>query len=378
MRVAVQTGLDVRVEAGRTIVTPRGDWTATNVPAFDAQMRAIEKDATPGRVAIDLSQLGRIDTSGAYVISRVLSMDGAPQAPDALIGDHHVARQLIELVYGKVTPTAPEPPPGPGVLVTLDRAGRALHSAWIALLTTLGFLGETMAAGVRGLGRPDRIRWAPVFHVMEQAGLNALPIVATLSFFVGAVVAYIGANILSQFGADVFAVELVVIAVLREFSVVITAILLAGRSDSAFTAQIGSMRMQQEIDAMRVIGLDPIEALVLPRVLACVVMTPLLVFGSMMMGIFGGMVVLWSSLDISPGYFIVRMRDLPIQHFWVGMVKAPVFALVIAVIGCRHGLEVGGDVESLGNRVTASVVQSIFAVIVIDAIFAMIYMELNI
>jgi phospholipid/cholesterol/gamma-HCH transport system permease protein len=215
--------------------------------------------------------------------------------------------------------------------------------------------------------------------VMEEAGVNALPIVVVLTFFIGAVVAFMGANLLETFGASVFTVELVGIAVLREFGVLITAIMLAGRSDSAFTAAIGSMKMQQEIDAMRVLGLDPYEALVVPRVIACVFMAPLLTFGAMMAGIFGGMMVSWATLDISPGFFITRMHEtIDWSHFWVGMSKAPVFGLVIAIIGCKQGMQVGGDVESLGRRVTASVVQSIFMVIVIDAIFAMMYLELDI
>jgi phospholipid/cholesterol/gamma-HCH transport system permease protein len=166
---------------------------------------------------------------------------------------------------------------------------------------------------------------------------------------------------------------------LREFGVLITAILLAGRSDSAFTAAIGSMKMQQEIDAMKVMGLDPYEVLVLPRVLACVLMAPLLTLSAMVSGVVGGMMVSWWTLDISPNFFLTRMHDtIDLTHFLVGMSKAPVFGLVIAIVGCRHGLQVGGDVESLGARVTTSVVQAIFAVIVIDALFAMMYLELDI
>ena len=188
-----------------------------------------------------------------------------------------------------------------------------------------------------------------------------------------------GANLLGQLGFSVFTVELVGIAVLREFGVLITAIMLAGRSDSAFTASIGAMKMQQEVDAMRVLGLDPFEALVLPRVVACVLMAPLLTFGAMISGIFGGMLVAWTAQDISPALFFTRFHaELDWSHFWVGMSKAPVFGMVVAIVGCRQGMEVKGDVESLGRRVTASVVQSIFAVIVLEALFAMMYLELGI
>ncbi len=372
-------GLSVRTDDGRTHLAPTGDWTARTVSAVDEQLRALEDQVDAEAVIIDLGGLGRIDTAGAHVLGRILTPCGAPNGDFHFVGQHPAARQLMVMAREVAVPCPPPPPAGPGIIQLLDRAGRGLVSAAEEVVSSFAFFGEAIAAAGRGLARPDKIRWAPAFHVMETAGLNALPIVATLSFFIGATVAYLGAQLLQQFGASVFAVELVSFAVLREFAVVITAVLLAGRSDSAFTAQIGAMRMQQEIDAMKVLGLDPFDALVLPRIIAMMVMTPLLTFGAMMMGIFGGMMVLWAVMDVTPGFFISRMYEtIPIQHFWVGMSKAPVFALVIAIVGCRHGLEVGNDVESLGARVTASVVQSIFAVIVIDAAFAMLYLELNI
>jgi phospholipid/cholesterol/gamma-HCH transport system permease protein len=176
----------------------------------------------------------------------------------------------------------------------------------------------------------------------------------------------------------VFTVELVAFSVLREFAVVITAVLLAGRTDSAFTAEIGAMKMRQEIDAMQVIGIDPMEALVAPRVIAMVVMTPILTFAAMMAGIAGGVLVAWGELGVSPQMFFSRISEtVPEQHFWVGMSKAPVFALVLAVIGCKQGLSVGGDVASLGSRVTTSVVQSIFMIILLDAVFALWFLEMD-
>jgi phospholipid/cholesterol/gamma-HCH transport system permease protein len=372
-------GLTVRTEDGRTHLSPTGDWTARTVGAVDARLRELEDSVDAEGVVVDLGELGRIDTAGAFVLGRILSLCAAPNGDLHFTGSHPSARQLMVMARELAVPCPPPPPAGPGIIEMLDRAGRGLMSAAEEVVSSFAFFGEALAAAGRGIKRPDKIRWAPAFHVMEAAGLNALPIVATLSFFIGATVAYLGAQLLQQFGASVFAVELVAIAVLREFAVVITAVLLAGRSDSAFTAQIGAMRMQQEIDAMKVLGLDPFDALVLPRIIAMILMTPLLTFGAMMMGMFGGMMVLWATLDITPGFFIARMYDtIPIQHFWVGMSKSPVFALVIAIVGCRHGLEVGHDVESLGARVTASVVQSIFAVIVLDAVFAMIYLELDI
>ena len=251
------------------------------------------------------------------------------------------------------------------------------------MVDTMAFLGHLLAVLVRTpvylFTDPKRIRWAAIFSLAERAGLDAIPIVAVTSFFIGAVVGLLGANMLRQFGAEVFAVELIGVAVLREFNIIITAVLLAGRSASSFAAELGSMKMNQEIDAMQVMGVDPFEALVLPRFLALLLTIPLLTFVATLAGLFGGMVVVWSVLGLGPGFFVQRLVDnVGATHFWIGMSKAPVMAAVIAGIGCRQGLEVAGDVESLGRRVTASVVHAIFSIIMLDAAFALVYMHLNI
>ena len=202
---------------------------------------------------------------------------------------------------------------------------------------------------------------------------------AVTNFFIGAVIAFLGANLLTQFGAGVFTVQLVAVATLRELAVLITAILLAGRSASSFAAEIGSMRMNQEVDAMQVMGVNPFQALVIPRLAAMLVMLPLLTFIGMVAGMFGGMLVTWSELGYGPAFFLQRVSEDPKmgQELMVGMIKAPVFAVVVAAIGCRQGMAVAGDVDSLGRRVTAAVVQAIFAIIFLDAVFAMMFLELN-
>jgi phospholipid/cholesterol/gamma-HCH transport system permease protein len=256
--------------------------------------------------------------------------------------------------------------------------GRGVVSIADEIVDTVAFFGETLVAIGRQILDPRRIRVVSVVHVMETAGLNALPIVMLLSFFIGMVVAYLGARILQDFGATVFVVELVSISVMREFGVVITAIILAGRTASSFTAEIGAMKMRQEIDAMRVIGIKPMEALVVPRVIAMMLMTPILTFAATMAGIFGGMIVSWASLGVSPNMFIARVAEVvPADNFWVGFSKAPAFAMVLAVIACKQGLSVGGDVGSLGSRVTTSVVQAIFMVVLMDAIFAIWFLEMG-
>jgi len=249
----------------------------------------------------------------------------------------------------------------------------------VDVFDTLVFNGHLLVAVWRAIRAPAKIRWASVFSLSERAGLDAMPIVAVTTFFIGAVVGLLGANMLSKFGAQVFAVELVGFSILREFNILITALLLAGRSASSFAAEIGSMKMNQEIDAMQVLGVDPFDSLVFPRFLAMFLTIPLLTFIATLAGLAGGLVVTWTVLGVLPVTFFQRLVDnVGATHFWVGMSKAPVMAVVIAGIGCRQGLEVGGDVESLGRRVTAAVVQAIFAAILIDAVFALIYMELNI
>ncbi|MEO1039738.1 MAG: MlaE family lipid ABC transporter permease subunit [Pseudomonadota bacterium] len=374
-----RAALVVRSENAKTILEPTGDWVVETIGQFDRAIARVESEVAPGDIVIDLSGLGRIDTAGAYLLGRAVRRCGDPDGDFHFIGENPAARRLMQEVRERTTLCPAEPDDRAGFIATMERIGEGAIKAGQEAFDTIAFFGRTIVTLARTIADPRRLRLTPTIYLMETAGVNALPIIAVLSFFIGAVVAYMGANLLATFGASIFTVELVGFSVLREFGVLITAIMLAGRSDSAFTAAIGSMKMQQEIDAMQVIGLDPYEALVLPRVIACVIMAPLLTFAAMLSGVFGGMLVAWSTLDIAPGFFVARLQQtVDWSHFWVGMSKAPVFGLVIAIIGCRQGMEVGGDVESLGSRTTASVVQSIFAVIVIDAMFAMMYLELDI
>lgn len=369
----------VREDGGKTIVEAHGDWTIDTIGRTDAALRRVEETCEPGNIIIDLEALGRIDTSGAYLLGRVTRRCGEPDGEFHFIGNHPTAQRLIAEVRRRTSACPHMTEDTYGFMGAMARVGAGLEAAWLEAVDTFAFLGRTLTTGMRTFVQPWRFRLTPTVWAMEEVGVNALPIISVLSFFIGAVVAYMGASLLQTVGFSVFTVDLIGVTVLREFGVLIMAIMLAGRSDSAFTASIGAMKMQQEIDAMRVLGLDPFEALVIPRVIACVLMAPLLTFGAMISGVFGGMLVAWTSQDISPALFIARFNEvIPLQHFWVGMSKAPVFGLTVAIIGCRQGMQVSGDVESLGRRVTASVVQSIFAVIVLEAAFAMMYLELGI
>ena len=349
-----------------------GDWTATRL--HDAGLRLAEAVSGNDALSLDLRDIGRCDTAGAYTI--IQAADNRKLAGKLLA--RRETRRLMHLVE---TATQAEPVPEVrrrGFHELMDRLGRGMFGVRDDFYETMIFNGHLLTAVGRCLVKPHRIRWAAVVSACEHTGLDALPIVAITSLFIGAVVGLLGANMLRDFGAQVFAVELIGIGVMREFNVLITAVLLAGRSSSAFAAEIGAMKMNQEIDAMVVMGVDPFEALVMPRFIALLLMMPLLVFVATLAGLAGGMLVTWAALDLTPTFFLQRIVDnVGPTQFWIGLSKAPVMAMVIAAIGCRQGMEVGGDVESLGRRVTSAVVHAIFSIILIDAVFALIYMELN-
>ncbi len=351
-----------------------GDWTSRGLRDADKRLRAAMSRRADARM--DLSAIGRCDTIGAMAI-----LSAAPDGikPGETLTGRPDTLRLIELIARVPKETVPPPPPPLTFMLLMDRLGRGLVGVGLDAYHTMAFNGRVLTAAARLVVDPRRMRWAPFVSLAERAGLDALPIVSVTSFFIGAVIGFLGAHMLAQFGAQVFTVELIGVGVLREFGIVITAVLLAGRSASSFAAEVGSMKMNQEIDAMRVMGVDPYEALVLPRFMALLFTIPLLTFVADISGLFGGMLVTWGVLGLSPDFFMARMLDnVGIGHFWVGMSKAPVMALVIAGIGCRQGMDVGGDVESLGRRVTAAVVHAIFSIIFIDAVFALIYMELDV
>ena len=359
-------------EHGDTAVLT-GDWTTVTLGDAGPRLaQALQSARTP---SLDLTRIGRCDTHGAYTIVR--SADGLTEGGE--LKARPETKRLLTLVAEASQTEKPPVRYRSASQELVERIGKGLVDLGWDTVGTIAFTGRVLVTAGRAIAHPSRIRWASIVSLCERAGLDAVPIVATTSFFIGAVVGLIGANMLSQFGAQVFAVELIGIAVLREFGILIAAILLAGRSASSFAAEVGSMKMNEEIDAMQVLGVDPFDGLVLPRFVALVLMIPLLTFVSNVAGMAGGLLVTWTVLDLTPAFFLQRIVDnVGATHFWVGMSKAPVMAAVIAGIGCRQGMEVAGDVESLGRRVTAAVVHAIFAIILIDAAFALMYMELNI
>jgi phospholipid/cholesterol/gamma-HCH transport system permease protein len=318
---------------------------------------------------VDLSQVSRLDTIGAWVVHRFAAKNGA--AVEGLGPDD---RHLFEQVERADQPVAVRPQRVSPLTRVVGEMGQATTTAFHTLYGLLGFLGATAIAFASVIRHPKRFRFNAVVHRFEVVGVSALPIIGLMSFLIGIVIAQQGAVQLRQFGAEVFTINLVGRITLRELGVLMTAIMVAGRSGSAFAAQLGTMKLTEEIDAMRTIGVSPMEALVVPRALATIVLMPLLGFYASVVAIFGGALLSYATLDIPFVTFIQRIREVvPITDLYVGLIKAPVFGAIIAIAGCFQGMQVESDAEQVGSRTTAAVVQAIFLVIVLDAFFAVFF-----
>ena len=356
-----------------------GDWTLAHYAALERAVDGL-KSRLHQTTPIDLSALGALDTAGAALLAGLLGPErlGALATQDPTLP---AAQRALLQTVGKAMASYVKPKTRRRhntVTELLARIGAAMDNVWHQQVQLLGFIGLTLQTFVQTVWRPRRWRVTSLVAHIEQTGLDAVPIVMLLTFMVGAVVAFLGSTVLADFGATIYTVDLVAFSFLREFAVLLTAILMAGRTASAFTAQIGSMKANEEIDAIRALGLDPMELLVLPRVLAMLASLPMLTFLAMIAGLIGGGLVCAAVLDIPPVMFINLVKsDIGVRHFLVGIAKAPVFAFLIAVIGCLEGFKVSGSAESVGEHTTSSVVQSIFVVILIDALAALFYMEMG-
>ena len=322
---------------------------------------------------IDLSGIERLDTVGAWIVHK-LSMDNGAE----IIGLDDDRAMLISQVEKADQPVRMRPETQAPFLRVLDEIGDATVIAGQTMLGLLSFFGAILIATWNVIRNPRRFRVNAVVQRFELVGVKALAIVGLMSFLIGIVIAQQGAVQLEQFGAQSLTVNLIGRITTRELGVLMTAIMVAGRSGSAFAAQLGTMKLTEEIDAMRTIGVSPIEALVLPRLLATTVMMPLLGFFSMIVSMIGGGIFCWLSLDLPPLTYIQRLQEvIPMTDLWVGLTKAPVFGAIIAISGCFQGLQVEGNAEEVGLRTTAAVVQAIFLVIVLDAFFAVFFTSIG-
>ncbi|TPG43594.1 ABC transporter permease [Sphingomonas koreensis] len=319
--------------------------------------------------ALDLGEIERIDTVGAWVLHRF-----AKEHDARIEGLSEDSKNLLAQVGDADQQVAMRPDYGSAFERVLGEIGDAVTESGRTLYGLLGFLGATVIAFGTVIRHPSRFRFNATVHRFEVVGVSSLWIIGLMSFLIGIVIAQQGAVQLRQFGAEAFTINLVGRITLRELGVLMTAIMVAGRSGSAFAAQLGTMKLTEEIDAMRTIGVSPMEALVVPRTLAAVVLMPLLGFYASIIAIFGGCLLCWVSLGIPPVTFIQRIREVvPITDLYVGLVKAPVFGAIIGIAGCFQGMLVEGDAEQVGTRTTAAVVQAIFLVIVLDAFFAVFF-----
>jgi phospholipid/cholesterol/gamma-HCH transport system permease protein len=327
-------------------------------------------DAIDGTIsAVDLSAIDHIDTIGAWVVHRFAQMHQA-----RLLGADEDARRLLDVVARNDKPAAAHLPPLHPALRIVNQIGEATRMTGQTMVGLIGFLGATVVTAAHLIRHPRRFRVAATVQRFEVVGISALGIIGLMSFLIGIVVAQQGSVQLKQFGMEIFTVNLVGRLTFRELGVLMTAIMVAGRSGSSFAAQIGTMKLNEEIDAMRTIGVQPMEALVMPRLIASVIMMPLLGFYASVVTIIGGGFLCALALDIPPVTFVQRLREVvPITDIYVGLIKAPVFGLIIAIAGCFQGLQVRGNAEEVGLRTTAAVVQAIFLVIVLDAVFAVFF-----
>ncbi|MDP1673853.1 MAG: MlaE family lipid ABC transporter permease subunit [Burkholderiales bacterium] len=359
-------------------LTLSGSWTAhrigTGTSGWDTPSRG-----SSSALIIDGSRIEALDTAGAWVLQKLLhrlrdegrNVDLQGLRPDFAKLMAVVAQQAADST-GVDAPAGVTPA---SQLAALERKAAAAGEQALALLS---FVGESAAALAGSIAHPSRLRWRPVLYNIRTAGFDALPIVGLLAFLLGIVVAYQGAEQLRQYGANIFVADLIGLSMLREFGPLITAIIVAGRSGSAYAAQIGTMAVTEEIDAMRTLGIAPLELLVLPKVLALLIVMPLLTVFADVLGVFGGMIMAQQQLDVGYGDFLDRfVKAVSVTSFLIGICKAPVFAVIIAMVGCFQGFRTQGGADSVGRHTTRSVVQSIFLVIVADALFSVAFSALG-
>jgi phospholipid/cholesterol/gamma-HCH transport system permease protein len=358
---------------GEVRATLSGRWTAEHAAMVETLASDIIAGAEQGRVVIDMAGVRRLDTLGAWVLDRTRHELGANGLTADFVNASQEQRILLDEVAYRGFQEEPKVSHSKFVDFLVD-VGRSISDAGRDLVGGVAFLGELIAAFVRVATHPRRFRVTAVVNQLEQIAYRGVPIIVLISFLVGCIVAQQGIFQLIKFGATPFVVDLTGILVLRELAVLLTSIMVAGRSGSAFTAEIGSMKMREEIDALRVMGLDPMEVLITPRIVALIIGLPLLTYISSIAALTGSGVTSWLYGDISPDVFLARLRAaVGFNTFVVGLMKAPFMALVIGIIATIEGLAVEGSAESLGRHVTSSVVKAIFMVIVLDGLFAMFF-----
>lgn len=376
-RVRAQQGMENRIGFAieGSLAHCAGNWAAQELHNVEKQLSHMDWPADT--VQFDLSRMSALDTAGAWLLHRTIIELEAQGRQVSVLGANEQIRQLLDLV--KDRSEAVSEPPKPYIPGLLESVGRHTGSQFQQYFEFLNFIGKLAIVAVQVMLRPWRIRWSIVIKELQSAGVNALPIVGLLSFLIGVVIAYQGGMVLRDYGANIYVADIVGLSMVRELAPLITAIIVAGRTGSAYTAQIGTMMVTEEVDALRSIGVDPLEMLVLPKMVALVVALPLLTVFADVMGLFGGMIMSSAMLGLNSVTFIDRLTEaVSMNSYLSGIGKAPVFAAIIAAVGCFQGFRVYGSAESVGRQTTISVVQSIFLVIIVDAVFSVAFNKLGI
>lgn len=368
--------ISVQSQGNSLAVAGHGLWTSEHAAALETEVdEATTRHPKPSDVTIDLSAVTLMDTFGALLLDRLVERWSKAGVTPHVTGLAHRYEALLHEVdrgIGKSRPPERHREKG------LELVGQQVVAVLRDALALLNFIGAVVAALLRVLYRPRNFRFTSMVAQLDRAGLRAVPIILLMTFLIGAIIAQQGIFHFRSFGADIYVVDMVGVLVLRELGVLIVSIMLAGRSGSAYTAELGSMRMREEMDALRVMGFDPIEVLVVPRILALIIALPLLTFIGSMSALVGGGLVCWVYGGITPDVFMSRLKmAIDLNQFEVGMYKAPFMAVTIGLVACLEGMRVGGSAESLGARTTASVVKAIFLVIVMDGLFAIFFAAIN-
>jgi len=377
-RVSGDSLLEATAEGERLKLAGTGAWIAENAHSLEAMIDAeTGRRGTISQVDIDMGRVDQLDTFGAWLLERLTRSFSARGCDTKVTGLKDDFRALVDEVHGVKAEEIPEHH-GNQLAYAIASVGENIFAVGHSFRAIVNMLGALVVALLRVVSHPRSFRFTSMVHQLDNVGWRAVPIILLITFLIGCIIAQQGIFHFRKFGADIYVVDMVGILVLRELGVLVVSIMVAGRSGSAYTAELGSMKMREEIDALRTMGFDPVEVLILPRIVALLIGVPILAFLGSMAALYGGGLVCWLYGGIDPDIFLSRLKEaITLDHFKVGLIKAPFMALVIGVVACVEGLAVKGSSESLGLQTTASVVESIFLVIVLDGLFAIFFASIG-
>lgn len=374
-----QQFLRLEQRGSAALIKLAGEWSIREAHRIEPAIAPIVRQISAREAVIDADAIEQLDTAGGWLILRMYRDLRARGIAVELKNIAPAQEMILQTLGDSLEPIVPKPERESAWRALITRVGEAVVDAFEEGGRLISFIGEIAAGFGRCIRSPSRFRLISLMHHIDRSGVSAMAIVGLISFLISIVLAYQGATQLRQFGAEIFTIDLVAVSVLREMGGLLAAIMIAGRSGSAFTAEIGTMQVNEEIDAMKTLGLNPVEILVLPRVAALMIVLPLLTFFADIMGLLGGALISLQLLDVSLTQYLGRLREaIGPWTFWIGIIKAPFFAFLIATVGCLRGLQVSGSAESVGRLTTVSVVESIFLVMIADALFSILFSNLGI